>query len=329
MTARCERGGAALAVARTPATWPAPVPVCYAYDRDGTRADACVVVSGPQTIPLDGTTCPSWFLPDPKDLAPAATPVPIKVVETLLAKGWSQLSSDEQRSVLDRVNDDPLEVAVIARLLDSADVKSVVAGATALARLESQVPYDLRKALDAWLLTKVGPRAKGLHFATAHDAQTSALLELVARAGDADLAREAKSLAANYQDLPDPPRLAVMSAAVDDLEFQKRLIVDVKRAVPDKRWEIMSALARVRDPLALLQREGDELTKDETDIGRNLLFQLLSASCDPARQKEQLTLMKKLLPGGGDVWLQGWLGECRTKRAKLEPAFRSWVGHAK
>src|SRR5262249_31876822 len=173
---------------------PSPVPVCFAYDKDGARAEKCVDLAGTTQVGLDGVGCPRWWL------VPAGSP-PLyqntwssEQVDAAF-KGWPSLTTLEQRRVFEQLVDPPAIVAALPTLLASNDTQAIADAARSLLELDRLIPEEIHARIDAWILKTIGSRSGTVKLDKA-GADERAIIELLALAGDQPSRAEAIALVA-------------------------------------------------------------------------------------------------------------------------------------
>jgi alanyl aminopeptidase len=308
-TIACDRGSASVALAQrryVPPGAPAPapqspwlIPVCVAYDKAGTRGEACTMLAAETgTLELPSKTCPRWVMPNVDGRGYFRTAYTTAQVTALRDEAWDKLSWNERRAVYFDVETAvttgrlslQLGLSFIPKLLAGND-RFTIRHALGLATgLEGLVPDNLRDKYEYWLRAKFGPGATQIGFAPKDtdslDSETtrSSLVGAVAWHGrDGALIAEAVRLADRWRELPHAIRGLVLKIAVD---ARPDLFEQIRREVvtePDRkrRLDMIHALGQVRDPIR--RRRALELVLDPKLDIRETQALLFDGSTDANR----------------------------------------------
>ena len=279
------------------------VPVCVAYDKAGTRAQACTLLEGSTgTLALEGKSCPRWVMPNVDargyyvaKLTPAQT-------TALRDEAWGQLSWTERRLVdagtgrAAGYGSLPIVLALsfVPKMLAGADRFTIGDALGFPIGLERWVSDDQRPKYEAWVRTTFGPGASkiGLVPKDTDDLDAESTREQLVMAAayhgrDPELVKQATELAGHWRDLASSIRGSVLTIAVDaNPDFGAQVQSEVK-AEKDrrKRDEMIGALSSVRDPkryeaaLALMLDPGIDF--------RETMWMLFGAQNDATRAVAQ------------------------------------------
>jgi hypothetical protein len=293
---------------------PSPLPLCLAYDRDGKRAELCAPLDAPRvSIPLPARACPRWILPD---LHGGSLLGPSYDAVTVATHGWSQLDTDERHAVFDHIGDEPIEVELARTLIDDPAWRD--RAVAALLRLHPDVPADLRARFDTWVLGKLAGTVG--RFGDPHTPPST--FELAGICGAPDPIETATAFATRYGETPFAYRGPVLRiAARADRAFAARLLAQLAAASPELRADAITALAGVDDIADLLAHDPAAL-KAIDGLAR---IKLLSTRCAPAQRAAVTTIAQTLAPDLAKLAL-GAYDRCLARKARLEPAFRKWLG---
>ena len=275
-TVACTGGGPRVQLAQrryVPVGAPPPageqqwiVPVCVAYDRDGSRGEACTMLDTPTAeLALPAKACPRWVMPNVGGRGYFHIVPTAPQVTALRDEGWAQLSWPERRALYTDVTEAaeqgrlPLTLALsfVPKLLAGGD-RFTIGDAVGLPYgLGRFVPDELRPKYEAWLRATFGAGAAkaGLLPKDGDDLDVEgtrgSLVAAVASAGrEPVLVGDAVKLAATWRDLSQAVRGEILGIACDASAdvFDRTL----REVVPEKersnRDEMLRALASVRDP---------------------------------------------------------------------------------
>ena len=218
---------------------PWPVPVCVAYDHDGARGEACVVVTGPaMKLALPGATCPRWVFPNA-----SATGLYrhdwLKTLPALVGPAWPHLTEPEKLLLLAEARrTEPALLSVAIPLLASTDPTAFGLAASTLASFEDAVPGDLVAAFRARVRAQVSPRIARTPLAARDHVELGPTLlaglardpgvvrEAVALADRAGLAGPLTSVVLRVATLAEPRRLEQLLAAATRRDRTHAHVVD-------------------------------------------------------------------------------------------------------
>ena len=317
----CEPTGNQLTLRQRSPGW--PIPVCIAYDRDGQRAETCIVAGAATTpVPLPGQRCPEWVLAN----ANAAGLYAIdwtRSLAPLVERGWPQLTEPERLMLLAETRGSELaQLTVAIRLVESADPSALGVAAHTLAALEAYVPDDLvAKARARFAALPVPPA-----LLPARDYAELGPTLLAGLAGQPAVAHEVLALAGK----PDllgalaGPALAVVLRVATTLEPSRIDTLLAGAKIRDHtRWHVVDALARAPGTLERLERDPSMLQR--FDVNERLA--LLATRCHPAREARAASVAAKAFanePAGLARFTTGYQ-KCLDRRGQLEPVFRAWL----
>jgi cytosol alanyl aminopeptidase len=289
-----------------------PVKVCYAYDRNGKRADDCRTIARSEFIPLDTRACPTWFVPDPEGIALADV-----TREHISDRAVSALTDAETRVLLRYAPELPLRVALIHHMLEHGDVRSMNEAAAHVIEQRAFLPADLRAALDSWLLKKVVQRA-GRHV-FGGDREQLQLDELLAISGEPERRQQALDHLEPTSSLERELEKAAVAVAMTDPDRRATLL----QAVADPRGFIISTtLPTLPDAFDIVADHADA----RWAAGGPWL--LAHAPCDAHRREELVEKLERAFSSHA-AWthdgLRNVVDICATRSAELEPLFRAWL----
>jgi alanyl aminopeptidase len=253
------------------------LPVCVAYDRQGTRAESCTLLADAEaSLPLDTPACPRWVMTNVDGRGYYRRRYGAAELAPLRDSAWPLLTWTERRNVFFDVSEavlwggpsrvaagsEPggelsLALSLLPRMLVDGNRFTSVDAIRFATSLDRFVPGDLRAAYEAWLRRVFAPAASALgcmpSAADDLDAELSrvGLLEAAAFLGrDAALVREASRRAQGWRELPQAVRGTLLALAVDADPELGRAIAGAVASESDRerRKEMLMALARVRDP---------------------------------------------------------------------------------
>lgn len=237
-------------------TEPWHVPVCIAYDRDGTRGELCTMVEAAAAeIALPGKACPRWVMPNAGGLGYYYTALTASAATALRDTGWAALSWAERRVVVEDVRGQVMQGRLPVALLMSF-VPKLLAGTDRyalgdalgdrwsgdFAGAPSGLPLDiatdlaptLQLRVDTWRRNTYGALARKRGFLAKpgetldDEAIRNALVRMVAWSGDRTLVASAVTLAKRYRELPQSTRELVLGVAANaDPAIAARLRADV------------------------------------------------------------------------------------------------------
>jgi alanyl aminopeptidase len=308
------------------------LPVCFAFDRDGARADACVVIAdGKAELALGARRCPRWIVPNrdgSKVYAARWTP---EQATQVIDRAWPLLAPHERAAALDAmkasIDDGAFWIAASLRLIDADDVASRTFVARELAALSRFVPDDLRPRFDAWIARRFATRARAVHFRAPPDADdatvelAAAEVALVATTDDRELAKEAVELV--RAGTVDPPFMESewRLAARADVHTAEAILELARRS---EGWGHQRYIAALAAEGALLDwfAAHPELLADLASSDR---FALVAGACSPTRRRLAIAAARDFLALDRDRALAA-IDACIATRKRLEPAFRRALG---
>jgi alanyl aminopeptidase len=241
------------------------VPVCVAYDKGGTRAQACTLLDAPTgTLALAGKSCPRWVMPNVNARGYYVAKLTPAQVTALRDEAWGQLSWTERRLVTAAVNRGAsygslpmvLALSFVPKMLAGGDRFTIGDALGFPLGLERWVAADQRPKYEAWLRTTYGPGAAkvGLVPKDSDDLDAETIRDQLVMAAayhgrDPELVQQAGELAGHWRDLPLAIRGLVLTIAVDaNPDFAAQVQSEVKAEKDrQKRDEMISALANIRD----------------------------------------------------------------------------------
>jgi alanyl aminopeptidase len=243
------------------------IPVCVAYDAGGRRAEACTeltAATGELALPVQA--CPAWLFANAGHGYYRAVQ-PVADAVALRDRGWSQLTAAERAVAFDDLLaaalrgelDLAIPMALVPAMLAAHDLGSVDRAVAAARAVRAVAPAAQQPAIAAWIRATFGPDARRVGWLARPtddlvDATVRGLLvDLVARAGDPELAASAVALAPTWRTLPPERRASVLQAAADaDPAFATQLrTAALAERDPELRDAMLGALGDLRDPAAL------------------------------------------------------------------------------
>jgi alanyl aminopeptidase len=275
------------------------VPVCVAYDRGGTRAQACTLLDAQTgTLALEGKSCPRWVMPNVDARGYYVAKLTPAQITALRDEAWGQLSWTERR-LIDETTTRAASFGSLPIVLGLSFVPKMLAGGDRFTigdslgfplGLERWVAEDQRPKYEAWLRTTFGPGAAKVGLVPKDnddldvDTIRNQLMWAAAYHGrDPELVKQAIELAGHWRDLPAAIRATVLGIAVDaNADIGAQVQSEIKQEKDRrKRNEMIDALTNVRDPkryeaaLALLLDPGVDF--------RETMWMLNGASTDATR----------------------------------------------
>ncbi|MGE3547478.1 MAG: M1 family metallopeptidase, partial [Kofleriaceae bacterium] len=246
------------------------VPVCVAYDREGTRGEDCTLLEDTTgMIALHAKACPRWVMPNLDGRGYYRSVLTQPQLIALRDEAWPSLSGTERRALYLDIKAQvtagklPLMLALsfVPKLLASGDRFQITAAVELASELDPLVPSELRPRYAYWMRQTFGPGARkaGLTPSAKDNLDTELtrhdLIAAVAVIGrDPQLVQEAIRLATgSWRTLPDSIRMLVLMIAVDArADVFDRIAREVK-SEPDRvrRGEMYWALGSVNDPVSL------------------------------------------------------------------------------
>jgi alanyl aminopeptidase len=298
-----------------------PVPVCIAYDRDGTRARSCITVDQHVTsVPLPAKHCPRWALFENEGLYASAPEA--ASLRSVAIYGWPQLTYSERRAVFDQIDDDTLKLIVFSR---HADDLSAHAQAFFLSAIAPSVPHDVRPGFDAWIEARFGARAHSIRLPGAFDDYTRVdldILELAAIAHDPMLAAESVPLVTEPSKLArsSPFAHAILTSAADaNIDEARKLLDDV--STRDDHFYALTALEYSRYLGQLLREQPEKIDA----LSPTILLQLFSHTCDSGIRRSLEELAKRNPESDRFTSATAVIDRCLAQRKQLDPIFRRWL----
>ncbi|MEZ4363617.1 MAG: M1 family aminopeptidase [Kofleriaceae bacterium] len=282
---RCEGGAASLtlrqerfqvpgaAASPEPSLW--ALPVCAVYDRDGARAEACMMLTtSSASLALPGRGCPAWVMLNASGRGYYRAGLDEASYEALRVRGWAALTPAERLvtfhdvTALVMVGELPVAsvMELVPRMLAERTRAPVAAAVSLAATIKDMLPARHVPAYDRWILATFGPLARSLTWSPRRGEKLDAevmrhdVLELVAWAGDKVLQRAAVRLAKDWRRVASSTREIVWGVAADATAalFEELLAAVVVEPSPEVRADLLRALvdvgdeARLRQVLALL-----------------------------------------------------------------------------
>jgi alanyl aminopeptidase len=304
------------------ATKPWIVPVCVAFDKNGTRAEACTLLDAPRgTLALDTKTCPRWLAPNVGGRGYYRADLTLKQATALRDEGWSALHPAERLvAFLDITTSAtqahagtklPLALAIsfIPKLLAVGDrfaigdVNELVYGTL------TRFAGDLRPKFEAWQratfgpgATKLGPLPKDGDDLDAEVSRAGLYIAAAYGGRDPDLVKQAVELAGHWRELPESMRGQILTVAVDaSPEIQAKVRADATTEHDVVKLDnAISALGSIRDPARLQDALGAML--DPAIDFRRVMWMLAGGDSSTLAtrqaffQSHQTELMKRLPP---------------------------------
>ena len=243
------------------------VPVCVAYDKGGSRGEACTLLAQPAgTLALEGKSCPRWVMPNKNGAGYYRNVYTAAQITALRDEAWPKLSWTERRALyFDLVSAAadgklPLQLALslVPKLLAGNDRFTVTPALDLVGGIAQRVPEELRPKYEQWVRVTFGPAATKAGFVGKSsdtldiEDMRDKLVGTVAWDGrEPKLVAEAVRLAEKWRDLPQSIRGLVLSVAVDAKPevFEKTLAEVAGEPDRSKRESMIRALAGVRDPV--------------------------------------------------------------------------------
>ncbi len=302
-----------------------PLPICIAYDKDGTRADRCQTIVPPRGDIEPGTNaCPRWILPNVGGTGPYRVVGAEDLLDPLLANGWSQLTRAEQLSLLGYSRNERTRLAIYIRLVTDDPRGAIPWEAGIVTRFVKLVPRDLEPAFDAFVETRFAKRACKIaldaqpSWASIRRREPAYVLRLAARVGDPQIANKLAPLAAREHDLPDrfrylleaalPVAIRRDPAVADHLADELAATTDQSRAD-----ELISALAATPSIVDVFAHNPQRLGHLSSWSQRKLFANVCDADA-------RSVLAPIALP---EVIRE--VDACIAEKAQLEPLFRQWL----
>ncbi len=305
------------------------IPACVAYDQDGARAEACIVVPGGVVdLPITAKACPRWVLPNASGLGFYRGKLSLQGLGALLDRGWPALTPAERFTVIGELTDRTVLLAISPKLVEAGDPVSVYAGIAVLDAEARFVPDDLRPRFDAWVQQHLGALARDVHFKIADgDPDTSrrqiAVVSLVAKSFDGPLTAEATALAPKYRDVPYAFVGEVLALAANHDPSVASQLVDeaMKLGARENQYRIVEALGSLRDLFGLLTRDSAKLAS----LPEASRIALVARLCDGAQRAAEEELARRVLGADAPQAIEA-IGRCIARRQLLDPVFRAWLG---
>jgi alanyl aminopeptidase len=249
------------------AATPWQLPVCFAYEKGGKRAEQCTLLDkASATVALATKTCPRWLMPNAGGRGYYRNAYTVQQVTALRDEGWAQLTPGERRAIhydlrAAATNGKlPLQLVLsfTPRLIaGSTDRYNVQAALVLPESFNETLPDDLRPKYEFWLRQQFGSAANGVGF-TSKDTDTldieesrGHLLGAVAwTAREPTLVAEAVRLAEKWRELPDAIRGTVLSIAADAKPevFDKLMREISTEPSRELREAMVKAIGSVREP---------------------------------------------------------------------------------
>ncbi len=244
------------------------VPVCVAFDKAGTRGEACTLLgawSGSLELgPKLATKCPRWVMPNVNGRGYFRNTYTTAQATTLRDVAWPLLSWTERRALFFDITDAaatgklPLQLALsfVPKMLAGNDRYTVPPALGLPAGLDDLVPDELRPKYESWLRTTFGPGAKKVGFIPKdsdsidlESTRTDLIGTVAWTAREPKLVAEAVALADKWRDLPQSIRELVLVIAVDaNPALFERILKDAPAETDRaRRQEMYEALGSVRD----------------------------------------------------------------------------------
>ncbi len=340
---------------------PWSIPMCFAYDAQGKRAEVCkLVVAENQNIEVPVSACPRWVMPNVDGRSYYRVAYSMKQITALRDEAWDKLSWSERRAVFFDVDAGisdgkvPLQLALsfIPKLLTGNDRFTLGAALDLANGVEWLVPDELRGKYEYWLRSTFSAAATAAGFepkdSDTLDIETTrkGLIGAVAwTARDPALVAQAQQLASRYRELPQAMRGLVLTIAVDARpelfeQVRKQLYTEPERS---RRGELLGALGSARDPA--LHAKALELTLD-TKLDIRETQQLFGSGTTEANRdagraffaKHSDKILARIPPDGtaGQVSGFAWLftGSCKADKrdeitAYVKKTFEALPGGAR
>ena len=266
------------------------LPVCVAFDRGGTRGEACTELTTASTeLALDAKACPAWVFANAGARGYYRTSQADAGLVALRDRGWKLLTPAERMIAFGDVAafaatgevDLGIELSLVPRLLAERHRVAIGAAVNAADTARRWLPADQIPRFDAWIQKTFGPAARALGWQARPgddiDAERSrtALVSLVAGSGDAPLRAAAVALAKSWRTLGTANRgpLLAIAADADPATFDQLLAAAPVEQDPELRADLLRAVTQVTDEARL--RAALALTFDkrlEPRDARGLVF---------------------------------------------------------
>jgi cytosol alanyl aminopeptidase len=253
-------------------------PVCVAYDSDGQRAEACTLLDGSGLLTLNAQRCPSWVMPNLNGRGYYRSSLTEPRVRALRDVAWPALTWSERRALFYDISNSgrsvgrgdgvlalpsislALALSLVPKLLSGGN-RFTVGDAVALpSAVDRMVPEELRPRYEYWMRSTFSPAARELGTLPREgddlnaESQRLSLLQAAGWLGrDSELVSQAMRHARTWRELPRSTRGILLTLAVDRDPALFPELTNALRTETDAevRWEMLSALAAVRDPLQL------------------------------------------------------------------------------
>ena len=283
---------------------------CFAFDRDGKRAEHCTRTRDQSTsIDLGTRQCSRWLISQSSqlDLEPAG-------LQALLDHAWPQLTEQERVTLAFSVIGKPtlrsMRWVVLERMASSTSIETLAWITRYIATLEKYVAPDLRPKYEAWVRRLFGTRARTIGFANAQRIDAFSLPALVARAGDPTLQREATRL---YRPEDKSHHGAELAA----------LVVRIDPRIAEAQFEQLlrtpSILAGAPNLVELIDKHIELVAKLPITMKQLLVRELCSA--------EQRDAIAKLVPKlalKDSTFFLAHIDDCIAERGKLDRELRDF-----
>ncbi|HEY1550500.1 MAG TPA: M1 family aminopeptidase, partial [Kofleriaceae bacterium] len=292
-------------------------PICVAYDRDGTRAEACGTTA--ESFKLPAHACPRWLLGNANARGMYTLQADEPTLDAVVEHGWKQLTLAEKIYVFDLQPTFMPSLDLLAKLDGDLDPRWLDREAAFLVMLERYVPSDLEAAFRKRVIDRFGVAARKVDLATNRNAGDHAV-DLIARVGDAEteahaaaLVEHARELAKDWVDVT--PILAL--AMRNNPALADRLFHELGPAIRDIfDNDLEESLAALPSILDVLARDPARTAK----LPPYLLTLLLQRVCDVASRVRAVALV-----GDGPAVAQ--IDRCIATKQQLDPHFRAWLTH--
>lgn len=345
-TVSCKAGAVELALSQQryvpPGSPPAPagkpwiVPMCFAYEKAGKRAEQCTVLAAPSaTVALETRACPRWLMPNASGRGYYRNAYTTAQLTSLRDEAWSKLTQSERMAVFFDVESGtttgkvPLQLALsfVPRVLAMDDRHTVPPAVTFVVdKLGKLVPDDLRPKYEHYLRTTLGPIATKTGFVP-RDGETldtevlrNQTVTNVAKGGrDPVLVEQALKLVATWRDLPQAARGPVLAIAADakPAVFERLLRELGGEPVRSRRRDMIAALGSVRD--VERQKQALALLLDPKRDARELLTLLGMGYTEENRETA-----RAFFRANGDAILKRFpSAETSTPMARFSSVFTS------
>jgi len=244
------------------------LPVCVAFDRGGTRGEACTeLTTASAELALDTKACPAWVFANAGARGYYRTSQAEAGLVALRDRGWKLLTPAERMIAFGDVAafaatgevDLGIELSLVPKLLAEHHRVATGAAVNAAEAARRWLAADQQPRLDAWIRKTFGPAARALSWQARPrddiDAERSrsALVPLVAWSGDAPLRAAAVALARTWRTLGSANRsqLLAVAADADPATFDQLLAAVPVEANPELRADLLRALTQVTDEARL------------------------------------------------------------------------------